>query len=195
MKKFVFIIIIAFFFISCASTKYYFDLNSQGLTNLLSYKGKKFIYLENEVPINHLDINNLGEVYTLSDVIVDRKNPRNCRFVLIDSTGIIRFIDIEINIYTNKNDNELAGKYVVCLYEKGHRWYDYYAIDIDGIINISSYDAMNMYGRHFVSPSFRNDGVSNQNILFRSDNIIAKGFHSLDILTKTIEGHYGKRVY
>jgi hypothetical protein len=189
MLKNLFVISLFLVLISCASTKYYFDLKEQGLNNLLSYKGKEFIYLDNDTRINQLDINNLGEIHILLDIIVNRKNPTSCRFDLSDSAGNIISIDVPINEYTNAGDNKLAGEYVVCLYDRGHRWYNYHAMDIDGIINISSSDAIYIGRSGYASPSFRKDNVSFQNMVFRSTSIIARGYHSLDILKRTIESY------
>jgi hypothetical protein len=171
--KNVYVVLVFLIMVSCTSTKFYYDLDQEGLETLIGYQGKDFVYLPENTAINQLDMDNFDDIFKLNEIVVDRKNPELCIFNFQKPNGEITSVDLSINVYTDAYDNRLAGEYVVCLYNRGYGWYTYYAMDIDGVVNINS--------------SYKKDRVSFQNIVFRNGSVIAKGFHPLDNLKTTYQ--------
>ena len=116
---------------SCASfsTKFYYDLNEEGLDDFIEkYQGKEFIYLPENVSIYNLEVIDMEEIYVLTEILIDRAAPKTLNITFTDENGEKKTLDFEVIVYTSAYDEGLFGKYTICLYNRGYNWYNYYAI-------------------------------------------------------------------
>ena len=186
MKK-ILVIILSLITFSCISTKsdeknnellspykknkFNYSLGIDGLENLMRYVGQDFVLISEKTPINQIDINNLGEIFNLNNIIVDRSNPVDCIFNFKKTNDEIETITVKIEKYSNRNDI-FDSQYIVCNYENARRSYIYFAMWLDREINIKS--------------SFEVD-VSYLPYYIRSKTIIAEGFHPIKQIMKELQ--------
>jgi hypothetical protein len=167
MEKKYFLIISSFcsLFFACASTgKPIYDLNEEGLNNLINYyKNNEFVYFTDDIRVSQQDID-FSNTYILQDIFIDNRNkPKLCTLSFVNNNGEIKKYEINVEYYTSAYDRGLAEKYCLCLVRNYYGGgYHYYAMDIHNILNITPY---------------KFTGLTFQNIETYDNSIFAKGFH------------------